>query len=551
MMKRHLIAVIIAICTCFAALCGCSAVRGLEKDLQVVLEVNGEYQGCYTVNQFNNAVVPVPEAPHGLMFYGWTADPDWEQKGAENVKISANKGLIRYDDVKDCVVSDERSVTLYPVFAEIPRHDIAIAWYNKVATSGLDEGVIEGFKTELYAYLTSQGFDTSTMDIVIRPYAGNVGPTCDAIKNDGDIDIMIGWAAKSNLEGTGGLKPGVDFLENNGNINISGNKARYAARLSETETCKLVYAWILEKYAGEGGPTLDYIVSAEPVEPVEPVDPVIPPETAITETKLVLGWYSKSGTSGLNTSIMLNFKKALYEYLKSDEAKNRSLDISKLDIIIRPYNGVVADVQSAVTADNDVDIMLGMKAFSLDGITFDTSNSINDYTMGIKTDRRIHLLTNSGLAKFVFDWLSTDSAKGSFATATVAPENKLVIGWYAKTGTSGLDETLINKFKTQLEEYLTLHGFAVADMEIVFRPYDGVVADVQSAVTADNDVDLMLGMKAFALNGVTFDTSNTQNEVAMGIKTDRRIHLISDSGLANFVFEWLKSTDARNAFLAA
>lgn len=95
-MKKHIFAVVIvAIITCLAVLSGCTMVRGFEKDLQVVLKVDGEYKGCYTVNQFNNAVVPVPEAPKGLVFYGWTADPDWASKDIAEVKVSQNKGLIR------------------------------------------------------------------------------------------------------------------------------------------------------------------------------------------------------------------------------------------------------------------------------------------------------------------------------------------------------------------------------------------------------------------------------------------------------------------------
>ena len=74
------------------------------------------------------------------------------------------------------------------------------------------------------------------------------------------------------------------------------------------------------------------------------------------------------------------------------------------------------------------------------------------------------------------------------------------------------------------------------------------MADVQNAVTADGDVDLMLGMKAFALSGVEMEV---QNDVAMGTKTDRRIHLVSDGGLANAVFEWLKDDAARSSLVVA
>ena len=62
-MKKHSIPLLLAAAMCLTVLSGCTAVKGFEKDLQVVLESNGAYYGCYTVNIFNNAVVPEPE-PH-------------------------------------------------------------------------------------------------------------------------------------------------------------------------------------------------------------------------------------------------------------------------------------------------------------------------------------------------------------------------------------------------------------------------------------------------------------------------------------------------------
>lgn len=702
-MKKRFFAILTVIALCIAALAGCSLTKSAERDVQVALKVGNEYQGTYTVNIFNNAIVEEPTAPTGTLFLGWTPEADWENIGAENVPLTQNKGLIRYDDVKNWIKDDELSITLYAVFGEIARHDLVIAWYNKPATSGLDESIIEQFTANLNTYLTSQGYTPAEMDIIIRGYSGNVGPTCDAIKSDADVDIMIGWAAASNLEGTGGLKPGVDFLENYGNIKINPEKARYSARLSDTELCKLVYSWILTEYSdgatedyvstpdapenpedpetptepertpitlpdvgeaatsdkvtiawysktatsgieqthmdelktaleaylaeqGKTGITVtvrgydgdvattcgniktdgdvdimigwatssnlnskagwvegtDFIVNygevtvgsiarysvwltntdvsklayiwvlttygnysysetpAEPETPTEPETPVEPTEPEpqpITETSLVIGWYSKSGTSGLDTSIMLNFKKALKSYLASETRITAQPEIE-----IRAYNGVVADVQTAVTADGDVDLMIGMKAFTLDGVTMDVQENV---AMGAKTDRRIHLVSESGLASAVFEWLKTDEARDSLKTADTAVENKLVIGWYNKSGTSGLDQTIIDTFTAGLNAYLTAQGFTVDSMEIVIRAYEGNVAEVQTAVTENGDVDIMLGMKAFTLDGVTMEV---QENVAMGAKTDRRIHLVSGSGLANFVFEWLKTDSARSLF---
>ena len=137
-----------------------------------------------------------------------------------------------------------------------------MAWYNKETTSGLNQSIMDDFVTALKAHLTSQGKDVSKIDIVIRAYDGKVGESCAAIKAAGDVDIMVGWSATSNLVGTGGLTAGTDFLQNYGNITLTGSTtARYAARIADDELTKLVYNWILTTYGGTDGATKDYDVA--------------------------------------------------------------------------------------------------------------------------------------------------------------------------------------------------------------------------------------------------------------------------------------------------
>lgn len=155
-MKKHSILCLLVMAVCMTALAGCSAVKGLEKDLQVVLESNGEYYGCYTVNIFNNAVVPEPEPPGGKMFIGWTAQESAEEPGGSVAPVSENRELIRYDDVKEYVDGERLSITLYAVFEDVPKRDLVIAWYAKTDTSGLDQNAMDMFQTKLYEYLASQ-----------------------------------------------------------------------------------------------------------------------------------------------------------------------------------------------------------------------------------------------------------------------------------------------------------------------------------------------------------------------------------------------------------
>ena len=657
-MKKYLIAALIAMMTCLAVLSGCAAVKGLERDVQVILENDGEYVGTYTVNQFNNAVVPEMEK-EDLMFRGWSVLEDWTEEDGDYY-LTENTGLIRYDDIKDFVVGDSLSITLYAAYAPIPARDLVIAWYDKETTSGLNQSYMDSFKTQLYAYLTSQGYSPESMDIVIRGYSGDVGTTCSEIMKDSDVDIMVGWSSTSNITNTGGLVEGEDFIENNGGITI-GAKERYAARLTDTQLCNLVYKWIFEEYSETGLPEdpepateadlviawynrhtdstdsgltqeimdsfaaelnaylttqgynpsdmqivvraysgavgdscasilqtgdvdimvgwssnidttggmtegADFIMNVGGVSigtaeryaalltntelsklvytwifdtysdvtlpeiPETPVDPDPQPEP---QSQLVIGWYAKSETSGLDQTIVSVFTRGLKEYLESSG--------TECDVIVRGYDGKVAEVEAAVAADGDVDLMIGMKAFSPEGLI----EQQDDVPMGEKTDRRIHLLDDGEVSKLVYEWLKTDEARALLLTP--AAQTKLVIGWYAKSGTSGLDQSIIDNFTAGLNEYLATLGYTTENLEVVVRGYDGKVDDVISAVDADGDVDIMVGMKAFDYDGVM----DVQNDIAMGEKTDRRIHLLDDDALTLAVFDWLKTDDARALFTAA
>ncbi|MDE7439564.1 MAG: hypothetical protein K2N23_03555 [Clostridia bacterium] len=239
-MKKYVIAALLVLAMCMTALAGC--MRFLEKDVQVTLDSDGENWGCYTVNSFNNAIVPRPDVPEkfaGMTFIGWTAQENWEELEPNQIKVSANKEFIRYDDVKDYVKSG--SITLYAAYVKV---DLVIAWYDR-HTSGTDSGLNEenmgAFKDNMYTYLASEGYTPENMYIDIRSYSGTVGASCEKIINDADVDIMVGWG--NNLNSTGGIA----CVEKQGGIAI-GSVSRYAASLNEKELTKLVFTWIKDTY---------------------------------------------------------------------------------------------------------------------------------------------------------------------------------------------------------------------------------------------------------------------------------------------------------------
>lgn len=418
-MKKHFIPLLLALSMCLTVLSGCVAVRGFEKDLQVVLEANGEYYGCYTVNIFNNAVVPEPEPPEGKVFVGWTAQEPGDASDEGAAPISESTGLIRYADVKDYIAGERLSVTLYAIFEDAPQRDLVIAWYAKTATSGLDQAAMDGFEAKLYEYLSAQGYNPEKMDILIRGYEGNVGDTCSAIRKDGDVDIMVGWSNSDNLTETGGFVAGEDFLENVGEVTI-GEKARYAARKTDTELTLLVYAWIQDEYGIGAG------AAPAPEDTAEPAtEPTAEPEPAVTEEQpgetpapadldamagqsLIIAWYAKSDTSGIDQAAMDAFQTKLYDYLTA-----QGLKPEKMSIAFRGYDGKVGDSCAAIKSDGDVDIMMGWS--NSENLTEtggfvegqDFLENVGDVTIGEKA-RYIARKTETELCRLVYAWIQSE-----------------------------------------------------------------------------------------------------------------------------------------------
>ncbi|MBO4572628.1 MAG: hypothetical protein J5762_02535 [Clostridia bacterium] len=124
----------------------------------------------------------------------------------------------------------------------------------------------------------------------------------------------------------------------------------------------------------------------------------------------------------------------------------------------------------------------------------------------------------------------------------------LVIGWYAKTATSGLTEDLMTGFVGDLKTWLATKGATEDDLKkVVVRAYgDGEansVADVSTAVLADGDVDLLLGMKAMGdivrIEGAT--------GLTMGGVSGRNISRLTDTEVTVNAYKWLVANVANIA----
>ncbi|MDE7453330.1 MAG: InlB B-repeat-containing protein [Clostridia bacterium] len=491
-MKKHLIAVIIAVVTCLlTALSGCSLLRAFEKDVNVVFEVDGKYVDGVTVNIFNNAIAPTFDedaegaVPEGYKFMGWSASHDWKYGDDRDLLISSG-GIVRYAAVKDW--TNGGTAVAVPIVIDkttIPKGDLVIAWYSNSGTSGISDGDISAFETQLREYLTQEGYDVSGLEIVIRGYGGNVGTSCGNIRKDDDVDIMLGWAGTSNLTGTGSMEKGKDIFENASNIAI-GSKDRYAALcvdrdLGERELAVKVYDWIREKYVAEGKESV--------LENLKPV-PVVTYKVT----------FNSNGGSAVDE-----------KEVESGKTVQKPANPSKEGY---GFGGWYTDVDCT------------------EGNEYDFSTPVTD-------DLTLYAKWTEGEPEPepAYDF-------GEFT------QTKLVFGWWT-SDSSGLSEDLVKNVIAGLKTALTASGVDVSALTIEMRAYDGKIATAGPAV-AENPADILLGFGGnLTSNGVTLKAENRLTGVKMGDKTGRYIDLYDDTNdFAKAVFTWFKSEEAARALFA-
>ena len=129
------------------------------------------------------------------------------------------------------------------------------------------------------------------------------------------------------------------------------------------------------------------------------------------------------------------------------------------------------------------------------------------------------------------------------------PHPYVKVGWYSKTSTSGLTQTMINNWTVGLKSFLKKDGATDEQLATVeVKGYDGNVATMGALVNEDGDVDVMIGVGNNINSSAGVSIVEKVGEQMMGGKS-RYTALLKERPVARKVYEWAQ-TEESLAYLA-
>ena len=292
----------------------------------------------------------------------------------------------------------------------------------------------------------------------------------------------------------------------------------------------------------------------------------------VTDTKdptkdyyLVIGWYGKTETSGLDVSLMQHFYANARVFMRAKGVSEEDLG----RISVRQYGGAdtgVADMGAFINADADVDLVVGVGNNINSTAGVEIIEKAGEIPMGGKS-RFIARLTENEMAKSLYDFIVTDTGKQMFDESFVLneadiPENpaestsnvedvrdpnktySLVVGWYGRTSKSYVTVEIMEHFYSNLKIYLETSGVSDDDINAVsIRRYGdestqvGPMADL---VKDDGDVDVLVGVGGSYGDLTALETIE---DIPMG-GSERNIIRLSEDEIGKNLCSFISTTDA-------
>ena len=255
MKKCRLITFFVGLFASISLLSGCAIADMFEKKITVEFAVDGEVVETGEVTQYKNIKSPDIASsyiPKDYRFLGWTGyeESQLDFQDAVHFKqqyIAAGR-MVHYMEARQFSKGNKTTFNALIIHKDdIPKvyHYAVVAWYDKVANSGLNQSIMDTFEKNYRAYLLSEGVSQEDVNtVVVRGYAGNVGPTTGQILFDDDVDLMFGWGSLENITTTGQIPP--EKVLQTESYSIAGH-ARTIHRLTNTEGCLKTMEYLMSE----------------------------------------------------------------------------------------------------------------------------------------------------------------------------------------------------------------------------------------------------------------------------------------------------------------
>ena len=141
-----------------------------------------------------------------------------------------------------------------------------------------------------------------------------------------------------------------------------------------------------------------------------------------------------------------------------------------------------------------------------------------------------------------------------FVTDTKDPNKtySLVIGWYGKTSTSGIDENIMKHWYYNVLIYLRHIGFTEDEISnISVRQYgdsETNIGPLGELVNAHGDVDILLGTGKNLTTQGNIETVDRIDGVTINGTTGRTLALLKESEIGRSLFDFLKQEPGSKMF---
>lgn len=430
---------------------------------------------------------------------------------------------------------------------------LVIGWYAKTATSHVSKEDMEVFASNLVSYLKARSYeDEEIVNVSIRPYGvdKNVADTGVEINNDADVDLLLGVG--KNITSTGG----VTVIDRNDEVTMRDGSNRSMALVSDNVLAKELYDYIIEANAENSMLNENFDISK-----TNPIPATIYTVNFFVDENV---FNSVEVEEGNTIEQFADPIKEGYSFIKwiideeSDFVFNTTVINSDLSVYavfeIIQVNPELKDVTVTFMIEDAIHDTKIIKEGSLVQTVEEVPLKHNYRFVGWFTSDDIEFIIN----ETVVDDNLTVYAKYELCldvndTFDALKEYTLVIGWYGKTSTSGLNDEVMNVFATNLVSYLKARLYGEEQIaKVSIRRYGDSNTDVASMgalINSDGDVDLMVGVggNITSTGGVT--NYGLESGINMGGKS-RNIALTSTSALADQLFDYIVLANEANSMFS-